>query len=273
MSVKSKNRQQENPYLLSYSDLMAALLLVFILLLTVTMLKLHEELEKRKEDAARISIVKDNIIEELQKAFQEHDILIVVDPETGAIKLDSDVLFESGKDDLRENGKYAINSFMPVYLNVLFNPKFKNEVTQIIVEGHTDPHPQRGRDISRFRNCYAYNLGLSQDRAFNVVRFVLQSDYRKFSEERGLNNLFNYSSDLKSKLSANGRSFSQPLDSLGNRIDNVPYEEIASGRFRLNESNIHSEKCRRVEFKFRLNDEEYLQQIRNVLEGRDKDMF
>ena len=64
-----------------------------------------------------------------------------------------------------------------------------------------------------------------------------------------------------------------PLDSLGNRIDNVPYEEIASGRFRLNESNIHSEKCRRVEFKFRLNDEEYLQQIRNVLEGRDKDMF
>ena len=260
--------QRENPYLLSYSDLMAALLLVFILLLTVTMLKLQKELDQSKEQAQRITVIKDEIIAELKKAFEDEGVEgVEVDSTTGAIKLKSNLFFDVGQSTLRQSGKDFLDQFMPIYLNVLLDSRFSDDITQIIIEGHTDPQPYVG-GINRHKYSYIQNLELSHRRAYAVVNYILmESDYSKMGLTKEYTNLTAYSDKLKKLLTANGASFSAPLDKDGNLISIVPFDAIADGSFRPEDSDIDYEKSRRVEFKFRLNDEEYLRQIRDILQG------
>ena len=82
-----------------------------------------------------------------------------------------------------------------------------------------------------------YNLELSQKRAFEVAKFILSEDFEELSQEENKR--------LKSILTANGRSFSNPI---------------------LDENGvIDAEKSRRVEFKFRLKDEEMIYQMQEIL--------
>lgn len=262
--------QRDNPYLLSYSDLMAALLLVFILLLTVTMLKLQKELDESKDQVQRITVIKYEIIDKLRTAFEEENVAIEVDATTGAIKIaDKDVvLFDSGQWILKPDAKKEIDRRMPIFFNVLLAPDFENDVTQIIIEGHTDHRAERISGMNRYKEAYIYNLKLSQNRAREVVKYILmESDYSSLVEEKGYINLKNYKGKLKRILIANGASFSALLDDTGIPLPEIPYEEIELGIFDPIKYNVGEAKSRRVEFKFRLNDEKYLEEIRDILQG------
>ncbi|OIJ19458.1 flagellar motor protein MotB [Anaerobacillus alkalidiazotrophicus] len=85
---------------------------------------------------------------------------------------------------------------------------------------------------------YLYNLELSQQRAFSVAEYILSSDFP-------YQNIQNH---LKEKLTVNGRSYTDGrTDGAGN------YSHQAS---------------RRVEFKFRLKDQEILEKTRELLGGK-----
>lgn len=84
---------------------------------------------------------------------------------------------------------------------------------------------------------YLYNLQLSQERAFSVAEHILSE---RFPEK-------NIQQSLKEKLTVNGKSYTDE------RTDE--------------EGNYSAEDSRRVEFKFRLKDEEILEQTRELLEG------
>src|SRR5690625_2031988 len=82
---------------------------------------------------------------------------------------------------------------------------------------------------------YLYNLELAQDRAYSVASYVLSDDfpYKHIQEE------------LEEKLTVNSKSYTD---------------------FRTNEAGDYSaENSRRVEFKFRLKDEEILDKTRELL--------
>lgn len=82
-----------------------------------------------------------------------------------------------------------------------------------------------------------HNLELSQDRALSVARFCLDENNSILSKEQ-LN-------ELRPILTANGRSYSDPIyDSNG---------------------NVDMAASRRVEFKFRLTDEEMVEEMMNIL--------
>lgn len=53
-----KNGEEENPFLLSFSDLMASLLAIFILALVVLMIQLHLQKRKLEEDRRNIVVVR-----------------------------------------------------------------------------------------------------------------------------------------------------------------------------------------------------------------------
>lgn len=82
---------------------------------------------------------------------------------------------------------------------------------------------------------YLYNLELSQQRAFSVAEYILSEDfpYKNIQEH------------LKEKLTVNGKSFTE------GRTDEA--------------GNYSSQASRRVEFKFRLKDEEILEKTRELL--------
>lgn len=86
-------------------------------------------------------------------------------------------------------------------------------------------------------DSYLYNLKLSQERAFSVANYILSD---KFPYR-------NIQKHLQEKLTVNGKSFTD------GRNDE--------------EGNYSAEASRRVEFKFRLKDEEILDKTRELLKG------
>lgn len=174
--------------------------------------------------------LKTRIITSLSDALKSANISAVVDPVSGAIALESDVLFSTGKYVLTKEGEKFINNFLPVYLDVLFSEEYRPYVAEIIVEGHTDSV-----------GGYIENLKLSQQRALAVAAYILGDDYWGITskEKRA----------LREVITANGRSFSDPV------LDERGREDMDASR--------------RVVFKFRLTDEQMIQQLKSILENSD----
>lgn len=223
-------KEEEVPeYWRSFSDMMAGLLMIFILFLTIAMLQLNIQedlLQDKEEEVNRIIGVRQKIVEELKREFENSDLQLNIDPESGAISFSEGVFFDYDKYEIKDTGRDYLKSFIPKYIKVLLSDKNKNYISEIIIEGHTDT-----------QGSYMYNLELSQKRAFEVAKFILSEDFEELSQEENKR--------LKSILTANGRSFSNPI---------------------LDENGvIDAEKSRRVEFKFRLKDEEMIYQMQEIL--------
>lgn len=186
----------------------------------------QEELAAQQEQLDKIIGVKADLIEELKNSFDETNLKVSVDPDTGAITLDASILFDTDEFSLTPSGEVLLTQFIPIYISVLMSPEFRDNVSEIIIEGHTDTD-----------GSYEHNLELSQQRALAVAAFCL-SEENSLLDEEGLE-------ALRGILTANGRSFSDPVYGPDGEVD------MAASR--------------RVEFKFRLNDEQMVQEMINIL--------
>lgn len=252
---------EETSYWLSYSDMMAALLLVFVLIITFTMMQAkmqyeekenelieqkkalaeqqeliqsqekelaeqESEMKKQQEQLDSIIGVRSDLVAALKEEFDGSDLHVKVDANTGAITFDSNVLFDTNKSEIKDQGKDFLQQFLPRYFKVLLDPDFKQYISEIIIEGHTDT-----------KGDYIYNLELSQARAFSVATFCLRDDADIVSKAD--------IEELRDIVTANGRSFSDPVYNSDNTIN--------------------MDASRRVEFKFRLKDEEMVEEMINIL--------
>ncbi|WP_138227620.1 OmpA/MotB family protein [Paenibacillus algicola] len=221
---------EKESFWVSYTDLMSALLVIFALVLMITIFNTQSAYEE-KEAAINeknqmiedVIGVKSEIIQELIRAFEDSDLAMEVDPQTGAIRFSGGVFFDLNSSMVSVKGTDYLEKFIPQYINILLSDRFKDEVSQIIVEGHTDT-----------TGGYLYNLQLSQDRALSVVQQIFQPSFPEFK----------YRNQLKSVITANGRSFSIPILKKDGTID--------------------ADKSRRVEFKFRLRDDQLLDQLQKL---------
>lgn len=187
-------------------------------------------LDDQQHQIEQLVGLRTRIITSLSDALKDANISAQVDPVTGAIALESDVLFELGRYDLSERGQRFIDRFLPVYLDVLFSEEYKPYVSEIIIEGHTDS-----------LGSYIDNLELSQQRALAVASYVLDDGYHAITARQKRH--------LRTVTTANGRSFSDlVLDENGNE---------------------NMDASRRVVFKFRLTDEQMIQQLKSILESND----
>lgn len=183
-------------------------------------------LDTQQQQLEQLVGLRTKIIVALSDALKASNITAVVDQATGAIALESDVMFDTGKATLSAAGKKSIDEFLPVYLNVLLSDEYRPYVSEIIVEGHTDSN-----------GGYIMNLELSQQRALAVASYVLGDSYRGITNEQKMT--------LREIATANGRSYSDRII-----VDGVE-DEAAS---------------RRVVFKFRMTDEQMIQQMKQILE-------
>ena len=186
------------------------------------------QLENQQAQIEQLVGMKTRIITSLSSALKQSGISASVDPVTGSIALESDVLFESGKYELTAAGRNFVDQFLPVYLNVLFSEEYGSYVSEIIIEGHTDSV-----------GGYLSNLELSQQRALAVASYVLGDSCRAVSAD--------VKNQLRPVVTVNGRSFSDRI------FNESGVEDMAASR--------------RVVFKFRLTDEQMIQQLRQILEA------
>ncbi|MDB4824465.1 OmpA family protein [Saprospiraceae bacterium] len=217
-------KEENNPFGLSVGDLMAALLLIFVLLLMATLLKLQKERENVMEVAKEHLETKQNIYEDLNSEFIGYlkDGTVSIDSNTLMMRFISPkVEFASGEDDLNPYFKTLLNDFFPRYITIL--EKYKKDLREIRIEGHTDTDY-----IWRGINEYFYNMELSQNRTRSALSHCLRMIYKDTSTY----------SWVKPLITANGLSSSKLiLDKNGNEDSNA---------------------SRRVEFRIRTNAEEKL---------------
>ena len=304
---KERKQDEEQNYWLSYSDMMAGLLLCFVLVIAVTVLHSNilydekqeqlagkeqeliirsEELENERllvdeqgaklnaqqlmlteqegklaEQAAKLDLqqqkldeqeklldefegimlsqqeqldkiigIRTELVEALKTEFESSDLGVGVDEKSGAISMDSTILFAYNKDDLKPTGKDFLGDFFPRYIHILLSPEYREYISEIAIEGHTDTS-----------GTYLFNLDLSQKRAFSVAEYCLDEKNDFLSEDER--------QTLQMFLTTNGRSWSDPV---------------------LNaDGSVNAEASRRVEIKFRLKDEEMIREMVEIMNSSD----
>ncbi len=243
-SIARRKSKEKVDYWQSYSDIMTSLLLTFVLILVGTLIEARltyeakeAELESQKtiieqqqEQIEAILGVKTELVEALKIKFADSGYQIKIDPQTGAIIFDSSLLFNSGSASLNRDGVEFLKSFLPEYFSVLLSDNFAQSVAEIIIEGHTDTV-----------GGYMMNLQLSQNRAVSVVSFCLDEKAGLLTKEE--------IEELRILLTANGKSWTMPI-----------YNE---------DGTVNLDASRRVEIKFRLKDDEMMEQMKTILDSSD----
>ncbi len=293
---RRRQRDTETTYWLSYSDMMAGLLLTFVLIISFTMLHAKmdydektleltgkeqelsvkaSELEKERalvseqaeqlnaqeealaEQGKKIAIqeetlkeqhellnkleavmseqqqklddiigIRADLIQDLSREFGNSDLKVSVDEKTGGITFDASILFDYNKSELKPSGEDFLSDFLPRYVEVLLDPKYKDNISEIIIEGHTDTEGK-----------YLFNLELSQKRAMAVAEYCLGDKSGILSKED--------LEEMRKLVSATGKSYSDPV-----------YNE---------KGEVDMEASRRVELLFRLKDEEMVREMMEIL--------
>ena len=189
------------------------------------------QLSEQQTKIDNIIGVKAEVVEALQKEFQKNNINVNLDSKTGALTLDASVLFDVDESELTDAGKEALRNVLPIYCKVLMEDTYKNYLAEIIIDGYTDTDGD-----------YAYNLELSQQRSLAVAQYLLDIQGEFLTEDQSL--------DLQDYLTVNGHSMANPI------LD-------ADG-------NVDKEASRRVEVKFRLKDDEMIEELSKIMAGSEE---
>ena len=167
------------------------------------------------------------MIQDLSSSLAAANLKATVDPNNGDIILDSAVFFDTARSTIKEEGQALLNSFIPVYLDVLLREEYADYLGEIIIEGHTDSS-----------GAYNTNLKLSQDRALQVALYCLNMPSLTHAQKARLQQI----------LTAKGRSYAD-------LVYNADGTENA-------------EASRRVEFKFSLKDTEMIEEMNRILSSQ-----
>ncbi|WP_458700612.1 OmpA family protein [Sulfurospirillum sp. 1307] len=147
--------------------------------------KLVEELNITKVKIKNLTGIRIKVVKKLKEKLGKS---INIDPKSGAIVFNSNILFAQGSFKLKEESKKELSSTLQSYINaLLFDDDIKQYIDQVIIEGHTNSD-----------GSYLYNLELSQKRALEVMKFL----YQKYPKDSKI---------LREYISASGRSYANPI--------------------------------------------------------------
>ena len=214
---------------ISISDMMAGLMMVFLLIAVAFMFQTEQEKKAIEDIAIEYQKSRKALNLALKDTFRQKL------PEWGAEILEDNtirfnqpqVLFSRNSAEINDVFRNILDEFFPRYLGILSRPEFKSEIEEIRVEGHTSTD-WRGTDDKS--TAYLNNARLSQDRSFSVLAYVhslpASEDHQQW---------------LQSTLRANGLSSAKPV------LDDTGTED--------------SERSRRVEFRVITRTEERIYRI------------
>ena len=153
---------------------------------TLELEKKKIELEKKKIELEKITQNRQKILtdyqdsksmiyEELRSAFV--DEFDQWDMEIGKNLIirfsNQQVMFEKGKATITPDFQKILKEFIPKYLSILLQEKYKTRIKEIRIEGHTDLTPIGSND----KDPYMSNMKLSHERSLNVLKAIRDLPY------------------------------------------------------------------------------------------------
>jgi outer membrane protein OmpA-like peptidoglycan-associated protein len=154
---RGRKDEGERPFWISYSDLMTALMAMFLVVMSVTLLAVTKKVDQEEQR----KIQREQDISSLMKQIRQDSSTwkeVNVDESTYRIDLGEVVRFNSGKAYITPEGQQFLRGYVPTLLKAYNTELGKRWIRRIIVEGFTD---QDG--------TYLYNLWLSLERSRQVV--------------------------------------------------------------------------------------------------------
>lgn len=222
---------------MSLSDMMTVLMLLFLIISVAVALTASTRLSKFQETLAAFLDAEEKLCQELDdrlsNKFRDEDLEVECNP-IRVIFTNPKYEFEKGRWELTQEFELALKKFFPVYMETIDNSVLRDLVDEIRIEGHTDSD-----------GPYMYNMGLSQQRAKEVLNLAIELPELRKSE--------NYFLWSRSLLTANGLSFSRRLSNEG-KIIRYPSQEIEN-----------KDRSRRVEVKLRTKSKEVLMLLQKNL--------
>ena len=180
---------EENPYWISFSDLMSALLVIFILAVVVLIMDLTKRknfLQDGIEDLEKAEQVRQDILNEAQFRLKRYNIVVEIADNHTVIRIPEKTLnFKSGDDKIQKKHKGNVLLIGKVLYNLLLKEKRYEYLDTIFLEGHTDSVPI-GRRYLRYQD--KGNWGLSTDRAISL--WQIWKDIR-MKNQKGLKEIKN----------------------------------------------------------------------------------
>lgn len=217
--MATKHRSSNNGLGSSLTDLMTSLMVIFVLLLVATLNNATAEGENTR------NLILDELRRDLQD-FARQGIRVEPDPADplGLIVLVPSGLMDFSLDgtEIPEKGVAFLDSFVPRLAGTACSERYRNEISSIVVEGHTD---STGTD--------EHNIPLSQQRSLSVVQKTLEVLGQKQPQSKEC---------FLDFLSANGRGRKEPmLDSNGNEDKDRSRRVVFKIRVRsLEQRELHS---------------------------------
>ena len=246
---RAKERETEEHWV-SISDVMAGLMVIFLFIAISYMLNVrlkNNEIIVYKDEIEKLLGAYKNLqsalYEELSAEFEgsptkKRQFRTVwrgyLDRETIRFKKP----FRQGDDTVPTAFKNVLRNFFPRYIGILMKPEYRDEIAEIRIEGHTSSEwfDAVGVDVA-----YYNNMELSQDRARNVLQYVLEIKNPKITQNK---------EEIKKYLTANGLSSSKLIfHSSGNQ---------------------NREASRRVEFRVVTKSEKLISEIEELMKRFNK---
>lgn len=213
---------------ISVSDMMTGLMMVFLFISVVFM----EQANHEKKEVQKIALtykdyqdeLHNSLIVEFKKDLAKWDAGILED---GTVRFNEpNVLFDEGSKNIKSKFQEVLSEFFPRYISVLSSEKFRNNIEEIRIEGHTSSNWEESKSLEE---RYLNNALLSQQRSFAILDYCFR-----------LSRVVPQQQWLTTVLRANGLAFAAPMMING-------HEDSA--------------RSRRVEFKVRTKADEKIREM------------
>lgn len=212
------------------SDLMTGLMFLFLLIALAYMVAVEHQKNQPKDVAVTYARERTELGADIDKAFAGDFSRwgAQFDPGTLTVRFtNKQALFATGSAALQPRFKAILERFFPRYLAVLTEPKYRDLISEVRIEGYTSTLWKPGASLEE---SYIGNMQLSQDRTRSVLAYVM-----------GLPATQPHKDWLMEVLTANGLSFSHLI--------------------RQPDGSEDTAASQRVEFRVRTNSSAPLQQI------------
>ena len=191
----AKRNNTDNSWI-SFSDIMTGLMVIFLFISVSYIVKVQGIIDGFKD-------TKEQLYTELETEFKDDfkDWQVELDKDLSIKFTNPEVLFLSGRAEIRPNFETILNEFLPRYFNILLKGEYQDKISEIRIEGHTDavPAPQFDSDP------YIGNIKLSQMRSAEVLKYFRKMDYFQNLPDTA-------EQKLQFWITANGLSYGRTLD-------------------------------------------------------------
>lgn len=176
-----------NPYWISFSDIMAGILVIFILAVVFLILQLSErqdQVNRAIREIQSINQLRETMLEEIKRELENRGIRVLISEDKTVLRIPEDLLaFETLEYEIPGDKKETVAEIGEVILAAVTTGERFQHIDTIFIEGHTD-----SRRAARFMGGLG-NWGLSTARAISVWKYWSEelefgADFRALRNQR-----------------------------------------------------------------------------------------